>query len=231
MPAFRWASDRALLLGFAGADSDQVHARVVGVKAAIEAEGLPGVEDVVGAYASVMVVFEGPDLDAVEIERRVRRCVEGVSGSSALPAPTVTLPCCYEGPFGPDLDEVAALHGMTPSGVIEMHSSATYVVRFVGFSPGFPYLAGLPAALHTARLATPRTVVPAGSVAIAGAQAGVYPQATPGGWRILGRTPVRVFDPLRVPAALLVMGTVVRFQPISAGEFARLSAGTGGSHD
>ncbi len=223
-----WSSDRSLLVTFADADSDGAHARVVGADAAIRGASLPGVMDVVPAYASIMVLFQSPGVDHIGAESAVRAVIAAGFAPAMQSGPTLILPCCYEGAFAPDLSEVAALHSLSPDEVIGLHAGTTLTVRFVGFSPGFPYMAGLPECLHTPRLSSPRTRVPAGSVAIAGAQAGVYPQSTPGGWRILGRTPAKIFDPARTPHTTLVMGTHVRFRPISAREFDAFNPGEWG---
>jgi inhibitor of KinA len=138
-----------------------------------------------------------------------------------LPEPReVEIPVCYGGEFGADLSDVAAMHGMTAAQVIELHASSDYLVYFLGFVPGFAYLGELPEALVTPRLATPRPRVPPGSVGIAGNQTGVYPFATPGGWRLLGRTPAAMFRSDREGLSLLSIGDRVRFTPISAKRFA-----------
>lgn len=133
------------------------------------------------------------------------------------------IPVCYE--LGEDLDYVAKFHAIKPSEVIEIHSTGEYVVSFLGFSPGFPYLAGLPERIATPRRATPRLKVAAGSVGIGGRQSGIYPVSTPGGWQIIGRTPMRIFDAERQPPALLEMGSSLRFVPISTSEFHKMSIG------
>ena len=138
---------------------------------------------------------------------------------------TVDIPVCYGGAFGPDLESVAELHGIPADEVVRMHSAATYTVYFLGFVPGFGYLGGLPDALRTPRLSSPRTRVPAGSVGIAGSQAGVYPFSTPGGWRLLGTTPLRMFQKDREGMSLLAIGDEVRFRPISAAEFEARDSG------
>jgi inhibitor of KinA len=125
----------------------------------------------------------------------------------------VEIPVHYGGADGADLAEVAREAGLTEERVIELHAGATYRVAFLGFTAGFPYLSGLPETLFVARLPNPRRLVPAGSVAIAGGHAGIYPQATPGGWRLLGRTPLRLFRPEADPITLLRMGDRVRFVP------------------
>ncbi len=127
---------------------------------------------------------------------------------------TVEIPVVYGGESGPDLEDVARYAGMAPERVVELHASAQYLVYFLGFSPGFPYLGGLPAALAVPRLEAPRTRVPAGSVAIGGGQTGIYPVESPGGWRIIGRTPLLMFDSRQDPPALLAMGDRLRFVPV-----------------
>src|SRR5579883_648008 len=133
------------------------------------------------------------------------------------------IPVCYGGDLGPDLAEVAEMHGMSEKEVIFLHSRATYRVYFLGFAPGFPYLGGLPSQLATPRLETPRKHVAAGSVAIGGEQAGIYPVDSPGGWRIIGRTPERLFTPELDQPTLLLPGDIVRFVPISWDKWASLT--------
>lgn len=128
----------------------------------------------------------------------------------------------YGGEAGVDLEEVAAQKGMSPGRFVELQSGAEYTVGFIGFSPGFPYLTGLPEKLGTPRLPSPRTNVPAGSVAIGGPYCGIYPSATPGGWRLIGRTPTELFDPTRDPPAFLSSGDKVRFVAIDQARFARI---------
>jgi inhibitor of KinA len=131
---------------------------------------------------------------------------------------------CYGGEFGPDLQEVAVLHGLPAQRIIELHSSRTYHAYFLGFAPGFAYLGDLADEIATPRLATPRKIVPARSVGIAGKQTAVYPFATPGGWRLIGRTPLRVFSPEREPMEMIAIGDEVRFRAISAEEFRALES-------
>jgi KipI family sensor histidine kinase inhibitor len=131
----------------------------------------------------------------------------------------VEIPVVYGGAGGPDLAFVAAHTGLVPERVVELHSSTEYVVCFLGFLPGFPYLAGLPPELETPRMEAPRTRVPAGSVAIGGRQTGIYPMESPGGWRIVGWTPMRLFDAGADPPAALAMGVRIRFVPIAEARF------------
>jgi inhibitor of KinA len=131
----------------------------------------------------------------------------------------VTLPVCYGGEFGLDLEAVGAAHGLTCDEVVALHSGAEYFVSAIGFIPGFPYLRGLPDALHTPRRKTPRTRVAAGSVAIGGDQTGIYPFETPGGWSLIGCTPWRLFNPYSQAPSFLQVGDRVRFRPITPEEF------------
>ena len=134
---------------------------------------------------------------------------------------------CYGGEFGPDLGRVAAQAKLTPEEVIKRHSKATYLVYLIGFAPGFPYLGGLPKELATPRHPKPRMAVPAGSVGIAGEQTGIYPQVTPGGWNLIGATPLPLFRPQAEPPVLLQPGDEVKFKPVGPDEFRRLQAAGG----
>jgi inhibitor of KinA len=139
------------------------------------------------------------------------------------PGPLIEIPVCYGGELGPDLDIVASHTQLAPEEVIARHAQPDYLVYMVGFAPGFPYLGGLDARLATPRRARPRPLVPAGAVGIAGLQTGIYSLPTPGGWRLIGRTPLRLFDPSRAQPSLLQAGDRLRFVPISMQEFQCLS--------
>ena len=188
----------------------------------LEVEPIVGVRNLHPAYCSLLVKFDALRWQHGELEEKLREYLERLQEVKLPDAHEAEIPVCYGGEYGPDLDEVAALHGMTPERVIELHTSTSYLVYFFGFVPGFAYLGELPAALVTPRLATPRKKVPAGSVGIAGSQTGVYPFATPGGWRLLGRTPMAMFRTDRDGLSLLSIGDRVRFVPISRERFAAL---------
>ena len=185
----------------------------------------PVAVDIVPAYRSLLIEYD-PDLMTFE---HVRTAIEGDRATEPEPgdepARTVTIPVLYGGESGPDLSEVADHTGMTVDDVIARHADGGYRVAFLGFSPGYAYLQGLPPELATPRLGTPRPRVPVGSVAIGGAQTGIYPQATPGGWRLIGRTPVAMFDPARSPGALLGPGDRIVFRPIGQQEYDEIAAG------
>ncbi len=185
-------------------------------------EPVAGVRNLHPAYCSLLIKFDALRMRHDELEAILRQYLERLD-EVKLPEPRhVEIPVCYGGEFGPDLAEVCAMHGMTAAQVVELHASAEYRVYFLGFVPGFAYLGELPRELVTPRLAAPRKRVPAGSVGIAGNQTGVYPFATPGGWRLIGRTPLKMFRADRDGLSLLSLGDRVRFTPISAERFAEL---------
>lgn len=190
--------------------------------AKLAAAHLPGVTDIVPAFASVAVFYDPAKFAAsVELPHAVVR--RQLAALAHAHAPTgdfaqsreISIPVCYGGSAGPDLESVAAKVGLPAAEVIRLHSAAEYVVHAIGFAPGFPYLGGLPEKLHVPRLATPRANVPAGSVGIGGGQTGVYPLETPGGWQLIGRTALPLFDPARAEPALLRVGDRVKFRPAS----------------
>lgn len=199
---------------------------------ALDAQRLPGVLDLVPSYATLAIFYDpayvarerpGSPFETVRhwAEERIRAAVR----SDAQEPRTFMIPVCYGGEFGPDLPELAQRAGLAEDEFTARHAGVDYEVRAVGFTPGFPYLAGLPPELGAPRRATPRVSVPAGSVAIGGAQSGIYSLTTPGGWNVIGRTPWRLFAPEAHPPALLRIGDRVRFQPMPAEAFASLEAG------
>ena len=219
---FQPASDQSLLVYFGETITLDSHRRVRQLLRLLELEPVPAVRNLHPAYCSLLVNFDALKLSHDELEAILRRYLARLE-DVRLPEPRqMDVPVSYGGEFGPDLDDVAAACGITAAQVIELHSSVTYVVYFLGFVPGFAYLGELPDALATSRLAAPRRNVPPGSVGIAGKQTGVYPFATPGGWRLIGRTPIAMFCPDRTNMSFLSIGDRVRFTPISSVQFAAL---------
>lgn len=233
-PHISWSSDRTLRIVLGERDDEDTHRRVVAVVDALRGANIPGGTDISAGYIVAQVAWAasiGSRTHADAHYASVSACVrEALARIDAAAAPEqgriIEIPVCYGDEFGPDLSETAALRGLLPEQLIALHSGTTYSVRFLGFSPGFAYLAGLPAAIHAPRLATPRPRIAAGSVGIAGSQTGIYPQATPGGWRIIGRTPLRMFDAVRADgdggASLLHAGNRTRFVAISRERFEEL---------
>ncbi|HRI83310.1 MAG TPA: 5-oxoprolinase subunit PxpB [Opitutaceae bacterium] len=213
--------DAAIAVDFGLSPAGVAPGRLHSLTRALQQNPPPGAVDVVPAYGTVTVFYddgEGSDFATrcAAIESRGGLMV----GASDDVEVWVEIPVCYDAELAPDLARVAAQAQCAEAEVAALHAAGEYRVQAVGFSPGFPYLAGLPERLHTARLATPRTAVPAGSVGIGGAQTGIYPLATPGGWNLIGRTPLRLFDLAANPPARLRVGDRVRFKAITREEFA-----------
>lgn len=223
----RLADDAWLLHFGAGTPpiDDATNARVHRAVARIRIDAPAWLRDLVPAYASLAVFFDPDAVDAQAVERWLdARLADDNFTADNTASRCIEIPVVYGGDFGEDLDSAAHELGLSPGALAERHAAATYTVAMIGFAPGFPYLSGLDPALALPRLATPRTRVPAGSVAIGGAQTGLYPRESPGGWRLIGRTPLRLFDPTRASPSLLAPGDRVRFVAIDAREFARLGA-------
>jgi len=219
---FQRASDQSLLIYFGQQITLDAHERVRKFLLLLEQAPIAGIRNLHPAYCSVLVKFDALKWRHEQLEEILKRYL-GRMEDVTLPEPRqVEIPVCYGGEHGPDLIDVSKIHGMTPAQVIELHSSSTYVVYFLGFVPGFAYLGELPQALVTPRLSTPRRRVPRGSVGIAGRQTGVYPVATPGGWRLLGRTPISMFRPDQTGFSFMSIGDRVRFTPINQEQFAAL---------
>src|SRR5579862_260846 len=210
MNTFRYSSDQSLMVYLGEKIDLDTHHRVLKLLRLLEAEPVPGVRNLHPAYNSILIVFDPVDQEHDNIEHTVATYLDRLDDIK-LPDPrTVEIPTIYD---GPDLADVARIHSMTTDRVIDLHSQAVYTVYFVGFVPGFAYLGGLPAELATPRLEAPRKKVPKGSVAIGGTHTGVYPFDTPGGWRLIGRTSLEIFDPESAELSKLRIGDQVRFKP------------------
>jgi KipI family sensor histidine kinase inhibitor len=216
-----WSSERTVRIALtSGKPDDRTRGLLNAWSDAVRAANLPGVRDVVRGYLTLTVLFDPGAPGLADADRRLRMLIGRLSASVApTQSRQVEIAVCYDTPFAPDLEDVAEHCRLRPSKIVDLHSGASYVVEFLGFAPGFAYLSGLPEELVTPRHSTPRFRVPPGSVAIGGAQTGVYPMAMPGGWRIIGRTPQRLFDVRREQPAMLQPGDCVQFVPIDAIEF------------
>ena len=214
-PSMRFvdASDSSVLVIFGDTISPELNAEVVALFHALEALRKPFIHNLHPAYASLLIDFDPLQVSHADVHALVEQLKRGTA-HRRQESRMVQIPVCYGGEFGPDLADLARHSGMTAEEVILAHSSASYTVYFLGFAPGFAYMGGLPEAIAAPRLDTPRKVVPAGSVGIAGSQTGVYPLDSPGGWRLIGRTPLRMFDANAELPALLQPGDQVRFAAI-----------------
>ena len=215
--------DRSLLV-YCGDQIDQaVNRRVHALARSLRAAAHPAVVEVTPAYHCLMVEYDPIRIRLEHLEEIIRARAAELSQPAPEPR-DVEVPVCYGGEMGPDLNTVAAHAGLTPDEVVALHTERAYPVYCLGFSPGFPYLGEVDPRLSTPRLAEPRLKIPAGSVGIGGSQTGIYPSPSPGGWQIIGRTPLRLFDPWRNPPALLAPGDRVRFRPITEAEYSEMAA-------
>ena len=213
--------DTGLLASFEQRIAQSVGAAVAALNTRVAAAAIPGVVETVPAFASLLIFYDPLVTEYDAVADAVQKLAQAPSSDTAAEeGRLVEIPVCYGGAFGPDLPFVAEHAGLTEKEVIELHAGREYRIYMLGFLPGFPYLGGLDERLHTPRLSTPRTRIPAGSVGIGGKQTGIYPMESPGGWQLIGRTPLTLFAPGEpLPYAA---GDRIRFVPIDEGEFERI---------
>ncbi|MGH7113692.1 MAG: 5-oxoprolinase subunit PxpB [Stellaceae bacterium] len=222
MPArFLSAGDRALIVEFGDRVDRALNREVLRLDAVLRAERLRGVVETVPTFRSLMVHYDPLATSRADLEGVIARLLDRGRGGRR-DARRWRVPVCYEDGFAPDLVEVARLTGLAPAEIVALHHAPCYHVYMLGFLPGLPYLGDLPEALRLPRRADPRLRVPAGSVSIATSLSTIYPYESPGGWHLIGATPIRLFDAARTPPALLAPGDAVRFEPIDADTFAAL---------
>jgi len=213
-PVFRIMGDRALLVELGDQIDPSINEKVRELFLRLDRRPLEGVVELVPSYRSLMVVYDPLRTGFDRLRDEILGLQQGADPSLVPQPRTLSVPVVYGGEYGPDLEWVAGFHKISPEQVITLHTGTTYRVYMIGFTPGYPYLGELPEGLATPRRETPRTVVPQGSVAIAQRQTGIYPVQSPGGWHILGWTPIRLFDASQWPPTPLEMGDRVRFFPI-----------------
>lgn len=218
-PVFRLVGDRGLLVEYGDDISPEINHKVRAMALALDQEEPAGIIEVIPTYRSILIIYDPAVVELARLKEvlvNLENCLDKIE----IPDPrTIEIPVLYGGSFGPDIDFVAKHNGLSVSEVIRVHSSQTYQIYMIGFTPGFPFLGGLPEKLHTPRLETPRPLVPAGSVGIANNQTGIYPVDSPGGWRLIGRTPLTLFNPLKKDPFLYCTGDRIRFVAISRGEY------------
>jgi inhibitor of KinA len=220
------AGEQGLVVEFGTTVDKAVNAKIHYVATMLRKLTITGVGEIVPTYRSLMVYFDPLVISREKLVKRVQQILPeaGVAMQKLERGQVVEIPVCYGGEYGPDLEFVANHTGLGVDEVIAVHTAAPYMIYMLGFMPGFPYLGGMPEVLSTPRLEKPRTVIPAGSVGIAGSQTGFYPVESPGGWQIIGRTPLKAFDKDATDPFLFQAGDYLRFRSIAATEFAAIEA-------
>jgi inhibitor of KinA len=221
-PRFLTGGDKAIFVEFGDAIDPKLNRRVRHLKLSIEKAGIPGITETVPTYRSLLVYFEPLQINASKLRATLYSLVQSLVESEIPKPKLIEIPTVYGGEYGPDLEFVATRNGLSTSEVVQIHTGTPYLIYMIGFIPGFPYLGGMSPRIATPRLETPRMKIPAGSVGIAGSQTGIYPAESPGGWRLIGRTPLQLFDPRREPPALFQAGDYLNFISVTPEEFASI---------
>ena len=218
------SSDDSIVIRFPEEISPEIAAKVRQTKQALQMAGLDWVSDIVPSYCEVLVTYDMKRVGPTAALAELKAIVDDATSSAASKPHLVRIPVCYGGDFGPDMCFVTEHTRISEDELIKIHSAPRYLIYMIGFTIGFPYLGGMDDRLVVPRLEVPRQKVPAGSVGIAGKQTGIYSLDTPGGWRIIGRSPIKLVDITRMPPAVLSAGDYLQFYPIDRAEFERITA-------
>jgi inhibitor of KinA len=211
--------DAALVIEFGKDTSPEIRQRMRAVAATLQTSPFKGFVEAVPAFTSITVLYDLQKITYSEAEAYLSEMLKVIPEADLRAERTVEIPVCYAEAFAPDLKALAAYLNLSVQDIIDLHTQPLYEVAMIGFVPAFPYLIGLPEELYAPRHASPRLAVPAGSVGLAGKQTGIYPLETPGGWQLIGRTPIQLFRPNAEPPSVLQSGDLVKFYPISEREF------------
>ena len=220
---FRIAGDQGLLVEYGDGIDFEVNTKVRTMAIIMKQNTPKGVIEAIPTYRSLLLVYDPSITNLAKLQKELQKLEERLEEIQISPPDTVEIPVCYGGEFGPDIEFVAETHDLSVKEVIQLHSEPEYLIYMVGFTPGFPFLGGLSEKLHTPRLETPRTFVPKGSVGIANNQTGIYPVSSPGGWQLIGRSPIKLFAPERPNPFLYQAGDHIKFKPIALEEYSRLA--------
>ena len=216
--------DRAILVNFQQIIDPTVHQQVIGLSGKLEHASIEGVTFILPAYCSLTIGYNPEKAKYQDLNHNIRTLYKQPLKSQKVSGARLTLPVCYEEPFALDMFEISKFTGLKPEEIINIHTAQSYSVYMLGFLPGFPYLGILPEALHCSRKVNPRMRVPERSIGIAGQQTGIYPWESPGGWNIVGNTPLPIFDPQRATPFLFKVGDLVNFKAINKSEYQRIEA-------
>lgn len=218
------AGDSSILLEFGKEISPQINARITALVRLMKEQEIEGVVDLIPSFCALLINYDPRVISYGRMKKRLEKLLKLEFQTGVSAARIFEIPVCYGGEYGPDLDNIAALAKMEPEEVIQIHASKDYLIYMLGFLPGFSYLGGLNERIHTPRLANPRIKIPAGSVGIGGSQTGIYPLDSPGGWQLLGLTPVKTYDPDREIPILFEAGDYIRFVPITDEKYKEIKA-------
>ena len=216
--------DSSLLIQFEQVISPSVNQRIAAAAKLIKAQQISGITDMIPTYCSLLINYNPLVISYDALYKRVESIVRMESHQEAGQKKIWEIPVLYGGTYGPDLSTIAEHAGLSEEEVIKIHSGTDYLIYMLGFLPGFTYLGGLDEKIHTPRLASPRVRIPAGSVGIGGSQTGIYPMDSPGGWQLMGMTPVKTYDPARETPILVEAGDYIRFVPVSEAEYLDIKA-------
>lgn len=216
------AGDSALLIEFGKEINPETNRKITAIVQLMREQHIEGIVDVIPAFCSLLINYDPRVLSYEELKERMENLLKIETKTETTRKRIFEIPVCYGGEYGPDIDNIAEHAGLSVNEVIKIHSSKDYLIYMLGFLPGFTYLGGLDERIHTPRLASPRLKIRAGSVGIGGSQTGIYPLDSPGGWQLMGMTPVRTYDPERQTPILVEAGDYIRFIPIDEEEFLRI---------
>ncbi|HIW39507.1 MAG TPA: 5-oxoprolinase subunit PxpB [Candidatus Eubacterium pullicola] len=216
------AGDSALLIEFEQKIAPEINAQITAFVHLLKEQHIEGVTDLIPAFASLLINYDPRVIGYKDLKARIEELLKIEVSEEASEARVFEIPVCYGGEYGPDIANIAENAGLSEQEVIEIHCSKDYLIYMLGFLPGFVYLGGLDERIHTPRLANPRISIHAGSVGIAASQTGIYPLNSPGGWQLLGMTPVKTYDPERETPILVEAGDYIRFVPVTEEEFLKI---------
>ena len=216
------AGDSALLIEFEQKIAPEINAQITAFVHLLKEQHIEGVTDLIPAFASLLINYDPRVIGYKDLKARIEELLKIEVSEEASEARVFEIPVCYGGEYGPDIANIAENAGLSEQEVIDIHCSKDYLIYMLGFLPGFVYLGGLDERIHTPRLANPRISIPAGSVGIAASQTGIYPLNSPGGWQLLGMTPVKTYDPERETPILVEAGDYIRFVPVTDEEFLKI---------